>query len=68
MIRHPRVFIVSNVIGLAETEKAVQVELPHEGPTWVPKEALSQGSEVRHTGDTGRLVLRRKWARNQGWI
>lgn len=68
MTYQTNLYIIRNVIAIAETPEALRVEFPHEDRQWIPVKVIGKLSDVKHTGDVGSLVVKRDWARNQGWI
>jgi hypothetical protein len=38
------------------------------GPVWIPDYAVSEDSEVWHTGDRGTLIVTDKFAESKGWL
>jgi hypothetical protein len=33
----------------------------------IPKSVITESSEVRKKGDTGKLIVKKSWARQKGW-
>lgn len=53
-------------VAVKATALALLVKIPPRGETWVPQSVISEDSEVWKEGDTGRLVVRRWWAEQEG--
>lgn len=64
-------FDVPDTTVIHATALAILVESPelHNGEsTWVPLSCVHDDSEVYRKGDEGTLLIKRKFAEDQGWL
>lgn len=61
------IYLVRNVYVVSGTETHLKVRVKEENH-WIPQCEIKSQSEVSRVGESGTLVLRRKWAREQGWV
>ena len=54
--------------AIAQTEKALLVNIPDLGEKWIPQSQIDEDSEVNGKGDEGTLIVKAWFAKREGWL
>lgn len=54
-------------IAMAQTDKAVLIDIEDHGETWIPQSQIHDDSEVWKSGQDGEVVVTLWFAEKRGW-
>jgi hypothetical protein len=65
-------FVIEWVKAIGESTRVLEVRDFRGNPSgvlskFIPKSVITESSEIKKKGDTGKLIVKRWWARQEGW-